>query len=938
MHFSAPSTMFNGAGVTADRHGVWFDFNQPGDHNGDGRWRFQPQRGYFEAMPLVDSYSRVARGGERQSGQGIEALLPQFERDYRAAISRFGLNHPKVLEAARLKDSAVRILKGRFLNDLMAHAPGLNSMQADAMAVLEAESNGKPTRGKVSAEARKLIDEARGLGWETVRLTWGGDTIAVHCNGKGEFAWERPVSEGLLEQVLCDGENVWHLYDEIGLGANRAYSRFHRSMISSIAPWLVAPAEELAINADVILLDEHTIGVVPLNQGDNAHGLVRVEMQFAESGQLRERRVVRIRDDVLETLVRTVFAGKGTVTVFSSDGKQLARVQRSRRSGRPYGGLVTRSLAATLKARRDQLVVLPMPYRPASRVFAQAGTNAEQHDVHDHDYAKWSEENALALIASDVITGNAKRIADVVMSRFFRRDDTRAGLYVLIGNANARLARNQKPIINYQPNDKIPVAHRALVRYVRHLALKPTEQQFAEDTLTTEGLRPAVREYGFLHKIAAARNTYYRWSDDASARTEPRTITQDEVDKALKVVGSLKSPTIGWTILRSMQPHLNEPRFQAQFAEAARKYEHAPHIGWFVRHERARAMFAANKDEDAAMLYGTMLTAALKAGFNPAIDGELRRQFIEHRGQRNWSDMCRRTAMQLVDDGLFRTAVTLSKQLRDLGDVDTASMILDRVLARLEPKDRPDVGLLLVQHYRQQQDDAAADAMLKRTLQNPWLATSAKLWRFGSELAEARGKKAEALARLERAINIEFITRPEVINLQEIRAKYTDLLTRYEKIIDASATLEQTPPADLVTRVIRAADQWRAMEDKDTQVCQLTSRVLKKVGRDEQAWDYLTTPLATQPGSDSWRWLGQNLNQQDAINDASNAFTRAFEFEESNPEILYEHAVMLRKHGRSEAARALLTKITTSKWQPRFNGVKANAANLLRQESAGSAR
>jgi tetratricopeptide (TPR) repeat protein len=810
-------------------------------------------------------------------------------------------------------------------------------------------------------------------------------------------------------------------------------------MIRTVAPWLVAPVDELSIGADVIAIDDRTVAIVPLSQSkiepqalasgveamagatnekqvgsqrsdvDSAKdvesndddssapkpeasaygsGGVQVRLVFAKDGRLTERRVVRVQDDETKTLVRVRFNRKGQITVFDGEGQQIAKTLRRRTPGtQPFGGL---------QIERKDLVILPLPYRDASTIFADVGPHAEQHHGHDGDYSNWPEENALALLATDAINQNRQRLAQVVMSRFFTKGDTRAGLYVLIANANPMRTVSpakdgnptvQKLILNYQPNDKVSDQHKALIRFARHLATASTDNEFNpsellpqiepqalasgvgartgatnekqvgsqksdvdsatdvdSDDVNSLALRPEASAYGsngeagtdglggvgrFLYNICRARNTYYRWYQKRALRSLRKDGLAKEVDSAIDVVGSLRSPALGWTILRTMQPYLDHPEFYAKFADAAKKYENAPHIAWFVRHERARALFKANKPEEASKLYGELLTKTLKAGFNPGIDKELRQQFIKHRGQRNWSDMCRQTAGKLIDDELLRTAITLSKQLRDLGDIDTANSIFEKTIAKLEPKERPDVAMIAIQRLRELKQDDEADKLLSGMLENPWVATSAKLWRYGSSLAEARGKTAEALRRLERAVTIEFVTRPDVINLQEIRTKYTALLQKYEQIADASATLEQEPPNDLVARIVRTADQWRSMEDDETLVCQLAHRILNKLGQHDLAWDFATTPLGTQPGSSSWRSLGQHLGRQKEIDRAANAYVKAFQFEQTNPEILWEHATLLRINGRESDSMPLIKRIAEGKWQPRFNAVKQTAATLL---------
>ena len=73
-------------------------------------------------------------------------------------------------------------------------------------------------------------------------------------------------------------------------------------------------------------------------------------------------------------------------------------------------------------------------------------------------------------------------------------------------------------------------------------------------------------------------------------------------------------------------------------------------------------------------------------------------------------------------------------------------------------------------------------------------------------MADERGLRKTALTRLEHALNVEYERRPDVINLAAVRSDYTDLLKRYEALVDASATLETTPPQGLARRIVAAAE------------------------------------------------------------------------------------------------------------------------------------
>src|SRR5207302_7735544 len=120
----------------------------------------------------------------------------------------------------------------RLLHDLTQYAPGLNTSFADIQAVLDAEA--KPTRtslGQIDPEARKLIERARATGWQHVTYPAkdGAHAFTITVNGAGQFVYKRALMFGLRERVVCDGTKLLHLYEEIGLGARRSFSRFHRA-------------------------------------------------------------------------------------------------------------------------------------------------------------------------------------------------------------------------------------------------------------------------------------------------------------------------------------------------------------------------------------------------------------------------------------------------------------------------------------------------------------------------------------------------------------------------------------------------------------------------------------------------------------------------------------------------------------------------------------
>ncbi len=138
-------------------------------------------------------------------------------------------------------------------------------------------------------------------------------------------------------------------------------------------------------------------------------------------------------------------------------------------------------------------------------------------------------------------------------------------------------------------------------------------------------------------------------------------------------------------------------------------------------------------------------------------------------------------------------------------------------------------------------------------------------------------------------------------------------------IAKAAQTLQQAPPKDLAARVIRAADRWRSLDSEAREVCQTTAKILKLLGANELAWDYLTTPVALKPNEAApWTDLAGVLRGDGELEMADHAYARAFVSEATNPQILWDRAQNLLQMGKVAEARRLWQQIADGTWQERF--------------------
>ncbi|MCA9012444.1 MAG: FecR domain-containing protein, partial [Planctomycetaceae bacterium] len=376
-----------------------------------------------------------------------------------------------------------------MFGDLMSYAPGLNTSAADVMAVVEYESSisnlkseiSDPPAGSVDEAARELIEKARGRGWESIAIGASDNEpgITILYDGQGRHVWERVVSEGLREHVVCDGETLWHVYREIGLASKRPFSRFHHQGFSDIVPWLLPSVEELSRGADVVALDERTVAVVPQTKsvpsppgkgekvanrpdegaasGDASSNptsgeepqnpltltltlspesgergqsqLFAVHLIFANDGRLAERRIVE--RDGGKVLRRITYDADGLVRVLDGDGKELIAAK------------FNRSIAPQPQLVPDLhgLVVLPMPVRKPSVIVARATDRDGKVDA-DQDLA---EDDAISLMLAYMANGDGARVVEIARNRFLDNGDTRDGFYVLLSRFPMALVQATVP-------------------------------------------------------------------------------------------------------------------------------------------------------------------------------------------------------------------------------------------------------------------------------------------------------------------------------------------------------------------------------------------------------------------------------------------------------------------------------------------------------------
>ncbi|HUU59388.1 MAG TPA: hypothetical protein VMZ50_07585, partial [Phycisphaerae bacterium] len=597
-----------------------------------------------------------------------------------------------------------------YFDDLTTYAPGLNTARADVLAMLEAEGprRARGRRGWVDPAARKLIDAARAGGWQTVTFgpARGTDALAVTFDGAGRYACRHAAAGGLAERVICDGRTLLHLYDEIGLGARRTVSRFHRRQMLAAIPWLVAPVEDLAVEADVTCVDERTVAVTSMwaqnryPEDERRAAYLRLHLIFGPDGRLAERRVVAMPD--ARTIVRETYDPDGTVRVLDAAGRVLAE--------RKYA--VALAAAPDLTPDLNELLILPMPIRTREHVL-------KTRKLDEQRISTWTEDDALAYVAA------------TVLARPYQTTDQWSAALRRLAKASEGIGVH---VLLYAKGsaDVIPekLRHLPAARY-----LLASREAGSPDNYAPFAALGDPRS-GFIGHLAHFRClwTLDRKLQARNARTpSDRNVWRKEVLEYAEKTGP---SAFTWALLSEMAKDSGDSKSCRRQAAAFERFGDIPAFRYAARYEAARALFHAGDAPAAAARFQELYKETFRKGVLPAID----QSFHAATKDRGWKKLIRGTAARLVERGARFQAVTLAWQSRQAGDADLGAEMIETTLADAPRGLQLPLRLAALRYHWNAGQWDRADRMIAMLLKDGRVAKMPALWRAAAHVADNRGR------------------------------------------------------------------------------------------------------------------------------------------------------------------------------------------------------
>ncbi len=808
----------------------------------------------------------------------------------------------------------------RLFYDLVSYAPGMNTGRADMLAVLEAEAAPLPASklGRIDAAARKLLDTGRGTGWRSLTIPAEGarPAVSIAFDGQGRYAYERTLFPGIRERVVCDGDTLWHLYPDLGIGAKRKLSRFHRMAFARFVPWALLRAEDLARGADLLMAGERTVAIVPhgidsLKDGKGKPlSYNRLHLVFAEDGHLAEQQVVEMPSKKI--VGRVVFSPKGDIRILDTQDKEVVALK----------GKLDRTDAPNLKPDVKDLVVLSLPYRSREHLIETRKLKDRRND--DLPFA-----DALDLFAADFASSNSESLVKMFREAFHGRDQRQLGLYVLLAAAGQNLDGQNLDVLAEHRDE-------SLAQYLA-LHTSPVLRQHASQWAVSS----VQWGEGALRHLAVTHALLQRWQSPRVLDGN-RQQRQVAIAAALDYAGKNRNSHFGFALLGLMTDRANEVEgksrdasdVRAALAQVWQHFEKTPGLETAAKYERARALSKAVQRDEGRKAFLDLYASARKDDSLLLIDEDFHRALLGKDSEKDaWNPLIRETARQLIDKKQRGAVLALASQCWQLEDQPLAEDLLALVLDGVkERKEKFGLTVAVVEFLRGNGKLIEAERLLQSLLEDAEWSKRADLWRLAVQLAEGRESPARRMECLERALDAEYRDRPEVMKLNTIDSEYGRLMSHYQGLAEAMVTLKVKPPEDFLARVVRTADRWRSLSKNGNSACDTAARILRQFGERELAWDYLTTPVGLRPGSpEPWLGLAGTLRRQGELKLADEAFASAFAAEPTNAQILWDRVQNLRQSGNAVESKKLLRQLVDGAWQPRFQALVAQARWQLDQ-------
>ncbi|MFP4058226.1 MAG: VIT domain-containing protein [Candidatus Brocadiia bacterium] len=798
--------------------------------------------------------------------------------------------------------------------DLVRYCPGLRSTLFDALCLVARRFGSEP-RGQVSEAAAAALAAARqAIQPVAVRLEEDRPPLLV---GPGDrFASVHTTPMYLEERMVCDGDQVVHLYPELGLAARREASPLRRAALRRLVPHLVEPAAWLARTCDVERLGKEeeeavwaslgtgadapaepgrfVLQLTPVAQGEEAPP-ARLLVAVASDGRVHARRLV-VEGEPRLTLTYTYRGGRVAARWLDGEGEELAHGEYLAEPFRPA--------ADTFAADLEPYVVFDIPLRRPAHYRAQIeemeATVAFSPELvalyrhlalaHIQEY-RWQRWWRGHQEARDAV----RRALNLLQPA---RREGKVGDLVLLGSTGY-----PQEVAELREMTSVAEGH-PLVDFFRHCRSNNREE-LAE-------LRDRLSG-GLMGHLAAYRAVVHSHDRPEELRAFVEAYRRSPLLFAAAYYVS------NWQRNRKGRP-----------SEAWRALLAHPRWRFAAIHMAARENLAEGASRRVAEAFDALHRELSEKGVELPVSDRVAAILKRVEDGEPWQRVVRRArAAAEKTEGAAPLLRFAEMALRN-GEAELAERAIAQAESLAGGRERPTVVLAIAQAEwagGRPKEAFGLYEQLLADLEGRGVPPSAGLLAAAARLAEQAGETGRAIELEERSLALEHRELPELINLQAYRTRYRWLWSQYHRrVLEAARAGDRQSLDAWLARARKTWRLWYSVDPESPWLLKHMASLLADAGRTAEAWLYLSTLIDRKPrDAETYYHLAQWCRGRKRLDQAQQWLARAYEWDTANPRWLLERAKVLREMGRQDDADRLFQRIIDGQWAPGLEGYKQRA-------------
>ncbi len=777
--------------------------------------------------------------------------------------------------------------------DVTRYATGLYSNSFDILNEVVGQY-GQRNDGQISDAAGTRIKAARNA-IQPVTIRYAEDGPEVFVASGDRFALTSRNDMYLQERVVCDGEQIFHLYEELGLAARRPATIFRRASLRQVAPHLIESADSLTMRFNVQLDDSNdegfTLNLSPIGQSDDAEKKVALVVRVLADGRIQDKTVML--DGAAQLRLAYVYDdGDVTARWFDKDDKELAKFA--------YKAELMPGGQESIEPDLSDYVVFDMPLRKPSYYQQQLETLGDDDiqakiDAHRHralaliqelNWRRWGGSNEEA----------RKSLAQATQLMDQLKQPRRMGDLTLLGSAGVYNAadefKKQSPVDESHPifrfyklrtSDWADARERFkdhLDGLLGHLAIYQSATRHHNDTVRYDFF---AEKYPDSPLLLAA--TYYaaNWNNRPAA----------------------------W------QKLYDHPKWQllAMLMSAQR-----------LQNPEQREKFVA--------AFGKMFDKLSEDGYDIPVTAQVANVLKQHDADGVWKKLTEAKFERAKSAEQAAPLLRFAEDAMSWGETELADRALVLAREQLSAKESLLERFALAQVYwsgsRYEEALKLYDEVLANLDENE-IPASPALLASAARLAQQAGQLGRSIELEERALVAEHPHLPEMINLQAFRQRYNWLWQQYQaKIAEAVKAGDEAAIANWRDCAEAAWQRWYEVDPQNDAMAAQMATLQSTVGNEDRAWLFLSTVIDRRPrDAQSYYTVGQWYRGRGELDETEQWLAQAYQWDTANPRWLFERGQVLDELGRNEEADDTYRKVTNGKWAPGLQGFVKQAQGAL---------